>query len=153
MTNSSPHTLCVDDIERLATERCQALGLRSTTQRLEVLKALAQDHRAHGAYDIITMIERAGGGKLAPTAVYRALEFWRDAGLVHKIGGLDRFCVCFNARDHHSHLVVCCDQCFTVKEWCDHRAGFDLSQALNSLGFANASTSQIEVIARCDQCI
>ena len=99
------------------------------------------------------MIERAGGGKLAPTAVYRALEFWRDAGLVHKIGGLDRFCVCFNARDHHSHLVVCCDQCFTVKEWCDHRAGFDLSQALNSLGFANASTSQIEVIARCDQCI
>lgn len=149
---AADHSHCQADLEQSARAKCAQLGLRLTDQRLMVLRVLASSHHALGAYELREQLNASLAKPLPPAAIYRSLEFWQQTGLVHRIGGLDRFAVCFNGDDHHVHMVVCCDKCFVVKELCDHRLGFDLATTLEPLGYAQPSSRQIEVIATCSGC-
>ena len=74
--------------EALCAERAQRL----TPMRRHVLQALLASHRPLGAYEIIERL--ADPGRPAPITVYRALDFLRDNGLVHRIESRNAFVAC-----------------------------------------------------------
>ena len=64
--------------------------------RRQVLEALLASHKPLGAYEIM---DRLGSKRRpAPISVYRALDFWRENGLVHRIESRNSFVACV-----HSH--------------------------------------------------
>src|SRR5262249_12281487 len=78
------HDRCPTDAmpapEALGAER----GQRLTPIRRAVLAALLGSHRPLGAYEIIERLAPKGP-RPAPITAYRALEFLRQNGLVHRI--------------------------------------------------------------------
>ena len=68
------HAPCLAETLRRAELAFEALGLRLTPLRRQVLQEIAGSHTAVGAYDILDRLARKGGRRLAPISVYRALE-------------------------------------------------------------------------------
>jgi hypothetical protein len=61
-----------------------ARGVRLTPVRRRVLEILLEEHKAMGAYDVLTRLAAEGFGNQPPVA-YRALEFLEDQGFAHRI--------------------------------------------------------------------
>ena len=71
---------------------CAARAQRLTPMRRQVLEALLASHKPLGAYEIIERL--ADKRRPAPITVYRALDFLRDNGLVHRIESRNAFVAC-----------------------------------------------------------
>ena len=67
-----------------AERHCQSHGLRLTTGREAVLRALLQRGGTAKAYELLADLQ-SGGSAVAPMAVYRALDFLVEHDLVHKV--------------------------------------------------------------------
>jgi Fur family zinc uptake transcriptional regulator len=130
----------------IAEARCAERGQRLTPIRRAVLAALLGSHKPLGAYDIIEQMP-AKGPPLAPITAYRALEFLRENGLVHRIASRNAFIACV-----HNHpageLVV-----FLI---CEGEASSPavtatLTSAARSVGFIPKSPV-IEITGICTHC-
>src|SRR6185437_7641314 len=85
-----------------------ARGEKLTKLRRRVLEIVLESHTPMGAYDVLATLAR-DGAKPAPPTVYRALDFLRAQGFVHRIDSLNAFAACFApARAHRSHFFLCC---------------------------------------------
>src|SRR5215469_13731246 len=87
------HERCTSDAIAYAEAHCAARAQRLTPIRRQVLEALLESHNPLGAYEII---ERMADKKRrpAPITVYRALDFLRENGLVHRIESRNAFVAC-----------------------------------------------------------
>ena len=109
------HDRCTSSAIAHAETLCAARAQRLTPIRRQVLEALLASHKPLGAYEIIDHL--AGDTRPAPITVYRALDFLRDNGLVHRIESRNAFVACV-----HNHagddLVVflICERCGAVGE-------------------------------------
>src|SRR2546423_1131622 len=74
-------------------------GLRLNHIRGQALAALLASHNPLGAYEIIERIA-PDAARLAPTTAYRALDFLREQGLVHRIESRNAFIACV-----HNHAL------------------------------------------------
>ncbi|WP_226925812.1 MULTISPECIES: Fur family transcriptional regulator [unclassified Meridianimarinicoccus] len=131
--------------ERLSTER----GLKLTPIRRRVLEILLEGHRALGAYDILHRLAQDGLGSQPPVA-YRALNFLRDLGVVHRIEKLNAFVVCTHPRDAHVPAFLICRKCSSVAEASAPSQGGLLGAAAQA-GFA-IETSVLEAEGLCPDC-
>ena len=61
--------------------------------RRQVLEALLASHRPLGAYELIDRLA-VRGARPAPITMYRALDFLREQGLVHRIESQNAFIAC-----------------------------------------------------------
>ena len=86
------HDRCTSDAIAHAEALCAARAQRLTPIRRHVLEALLASHKPLGAYEIIDRI--ADAHRPAPITVYRALDFLRDNGLVHRIESRNAFVAC-----------------------------------------------------------
>src|SRR6202171_557687 len=97
------HERCSTDAMTMAEAICLARGQRLTPIRRKVLAALLGSHKPLGAYEIIDRLPSKGPGKTgprpAPITAYRALEFLRENGLVHRIESRNAFIACV-----HNHI-------------------------------------------------
>ena len=101
------HQRCVDQALEKALSLCEERGARLTTLRRRVLELVWRSHEPIGAYDILEQLQRDGRGAAPPT-VYRALEFLRDHGLVHRIESLNAFIGCPHPDESHvSQFLIC----------------------------------------------
>ncbi len=83
----------VDDLCEAFARRCRAHGVRVTTQRLAVYRALAEDP-SHPTADAIYQRLRSAMPALSPATVYRVLEALVRDGLLRRVsttGGAGRF--------------------------------------------------------------
>src|SRR6478736_321088 len=109
------HGRCASAAIAHAEMLCAARAQRLTPMRRHVLEALLGSHRPLGAYEIIERLARHG--RPAPITVYRALDFLRDNGLVHRIESRNAFVACV-----HNHLsgdlvvFLICERCGAVGE-------------------------------------
>src|ERR1700686_2301009 len=109
------HDRCASAAIAHAEAQCSARAQRLTPIRRQVLEALLGSHKPLGAYEIIERL--AHDTRLAPITVYRALDFLRDNGLVHRFESRNAFVACV-----HNHagddLVVflICERCGAVGE-------------------------------------
>lgn len=145
------HARCAADALRKAEALCAERKTRLTEIRREVLKLVWQNHVPVGAYDILSQLN-IGGGKIAPMAVYRALEFLMDNGLVHRISSLNAFIGCAHmSEDHHAAQFLICHACGTTAELESAPLNRALAQAVSDRGFTIASQI-VEISGTCPHC-
>jgi Fur family zinc uptake transcriptional regulator len=145
------HGRCSDDAMAIAEACCAERGQRLTPIRRAVLAALLRSHKPLGAYDIIEQMA-PNSPALAPITAYRALEFLRQNGLVHRIASRNAFIACV-----HNHaageLVVflICEGCEVVGEASSPAVTATLTSAAKSAGFIPKSPV-IEITGICSHC-
>ena len=145
------HDRCSTDAMAVAEAVCARRGQRLTPIRRKVLAALLGSHKPLGAYEIIDRLAPKGP-RPAPITAYRALEFLRENGLVHRIESRNAFIACV-----HNHaagaLVVflICEQCGAVGEASSPEVTATLTSAAGAAGFTPRSPV-IELTGICTHC-
>jgi Fur family transcriptional regulator, zinc uptake regulator len=145
------HDRCSSDAMAVAEALCAARGRRLTPIRRKVLATLLGSHRPLGAYEIIDRLAPRGV-RPAPITAYRALDFLRENGLVHRIESRNAFIACV-----HNHaageLVVflICERCSAVGEASSTEVAATLAAAARAAGFTPRSPV-IEITGVCDHC-
>jgi len=145
------HARCSADAVAHAEALCAERGERLTPMRRRVLEALAASHRPLGAYEIMDQVGERGA-RPAPITVYRALDFLRQNGLVHRIESRNAFVAC--VRNHRSDALVAfliCESCGAVGEAPAAAASETLAAAARSAGFT-PNLSVVEITGTCSHC-
>jgi Fur family zinc uptake transcriptional regulator len=134
---------------------CRQRGTQLTSLRREVLELLLRRNGSAKAYDLQDDM-RERHGRVAPTTVYRALDFLMDQGLVHRVDTVNSFVVCNSehAGHHPGHhtLMAVCARCGEVTELHDHDALALISQRLRR-GVPGFVETGIEVKGVCERCL
>jgi Fur family zinc uptake transcriptional regulator len=144
------HDRCASAAIAHAEEQCTAREQRLTPIRRLVLETLLASHQPLGAYDIIDRLPEEN--RPAPITVYRALDFLRDNGLVHRIASRNAFVACV-----HNHvgddLVVflMCERCGAVGEAPGGAVAEALKASSRAAGFSSKSP-MIEIAGICSHC-
>jgi Fur family zinc uptake transcriptional regulator len=152
----------------LAEALCRERGQRLTPIRRSVLATLLASHKPLGAYEIIDRLAPKGreggreggresgreglGPRPAPITAYRALEFLRENGLVHRIESRNAFIACV-----HNHAAgelvafLICERCGAVGEASSAEVTTTLTAAARAAGFTPKSPI-IEISGICTHC-
>ena len=144
------HTVCVEDAVARAESVCAARAERLTPLRRRVLELVWQSHAPVKAYDLLDSLS-GDGRRAAPPTVYRALDFLRDAGLVHKIESLNAFIGCAKPEHRHSAQFLICTGCGAVAEMDDADLTARIDANARRLGFSVVE-EKIEVAGTCRAC-
>ena len=145
------HGRCTADAIKHAETLCAERGQRLTPIRRKVLGTLLASHKPLGAYEIIDQLAPRGP-RPAPITAYRALEFLRQNGLVHRIESRNAFIACV-----HNHaagaLVVflICERCGAVGEASSADVTATLTSAARAVGFTPKSPV-LELTGVCTHC-
>lgn len=129
---------------------CASRGARLTDLRRRVLETVWQDHAALGAYDILERIN-AQGERNAPMAVYRALDFLIEQGLVHRLSSLNAFIGCHHPGSNHSGQFLICSNCSTVAELMSEAVSETVARAARARGFTPTGEI-VEIMGLCPNC-
>jgi Fur family zinc uptake transcriptional regulator len=94
---------------------CEAQGARFTPLRGRVYEILLHEDSSIGAYDILDKLKVIEDSAKPPT-VYRALDFFLELGLVHKVESTNTFKACHHFGCSHPVQFLICDDCGDVQE-------------------------------------
>lgn len=144
------HTHCRAYTAGAVKTACEERGLRLTEIRRRVLEILLEEHRALGAYDVLSRLSENGKPAHPPVA-YRALDFLVANGFAHKIQRLNAFVACPMPRDGHSPAFLICRDCRMVAEAAIPTGEGALGNAAGRLGFRIEAVS-IEAEGLCPAC-
>jgi Fur family zinc uptake transcriptional regulator len=81
-----------------------------------VLEILLSAGVAMKAYDIIGAYH-VSGRSVAPTTVYRSLEFLQRLGFVHRLESVNSYIACHTERRGHAAAFLICDCCGVAEEF------------------------------------
>jgi len=104
-----------DKIFDKAKQYCDDNKYRFTAPRQYVLKILLKHHKPMGAYDVLEELSKSID-KPTPPTVYRAIDFWREHGFVHKVESLNAYITCCEDHTHQDTHFLVCDDCHMVDE-------------------------------------
>lgn len=127
-------------------------GLRITTPRMLVLRALANSDQCLTAYGLHERITK-DGAHIDVVSVYRILTTLSELGLVHRIGVLDGFTACRQFHEHQDqvqHWV--CQECGKVVEVSMAHSETETLVGRARLGGFAPKTVHVEVVGLCAQC-
>jgi Fur family transcriptional regulator, zinc uptake regulator len=145
------HGRCTSDAVAHADAICAARKERLTAIRRRVLEALLESHSPLGAYELIDRLAE-NGGRPAPITIYRALDFLREQGLVHRIESRNAFIACVHNHDTTEPVVfLICERCGAVGE----AAGATVAQTIRTASLAAGFTPKtpvIEISGVCAHC-
>ena len=148
--HSHDHDTCMADTLAVAERIARDRGEKLTKLRRRVLEIVLESHRPMGAYDVLGALAK-DGTRPAPPTVYRALDFLRAQGFVHRIDSQNAFAACFAPdRPHRSHFLLCrvCGQAAEIE---DEALDSALAGASAGAGFA-AESETVEITGLCAQC-
>ena len=145
------HDRCTADALAHAEALCAARAQRLTPIRRHVLELLLQSHKPLGAYEIIDRAA-AAGSRPAPITVYRALDFLRDNGLVHRIESRNAFFACASNHAAGDPVVfLICEKCGDVGEQASAAVAEQIKSAARAAGFT-PKAPVIEITGICANC-
>ena len=154
MTAETPaahdHERCIRDAVATAEAVCERKNIRLTPLRRRVLEIVWRQHDPIGAYEILAEIAK-DRVKAAPPTVYRALDFLREAGLVHRVDSLNAFLGCDRPLAAHAGQFLVCESCRKVTEIDDPQLTRSLAQHARELGY-RIERSAVEIKALCEGC-
>src|SRR5580698_6773388 len=114
------HERCTSAAIAHAEAHCAARAQRLTPIRRQVLEALLASHKPLGAYEIIEHLAQRSAARQnrpAPITIYRALDFLRENGLVHRIESRNAFVACVHNHGTDDLVVfLICERCGAVGE-------------------------------------
>ena len=94
---------------------CEDKGARFTPLRARVYEILLQEDSSIGAYDLLDKLKIVEESAKPPT-VYRALDFFLELGLVHKVESTNTFKACHHFGSSLPVQFLICDGCGNVQE-------------------------------------
>jgi len=145
------HDQCSTDAMATAEAMCAERGQRLTPIRRKVLATLLASHKPLGAYEIIDRLAPKGP-RPAPITAYRALEFLRENGLVHRIESRNAFVACVNNHAVGDLVVfLICEHCGAVGEAPSAAVAAELKTAARAAGF-QPKAPVIEISGVCAHC-
>ena len=116
-----------------------------------MLEALLASHAPLGAYELIDRLA-ARGARPAPITIYRALDFLREQGLVHRIESRNAFIACVHNHDSGDPVVfLICEKCGAVGEAASAAVADTIKTASRAAGFS-PKTPVIEISGICAHC-
>jgi Fur family transcriptional regulator, zinc uptake regulator len=135
----------------IAEAQCVERGERLTPMRRDVLAALLASHQPLGAYELMDRVAPQRQ-RPAPITVYRALEFLRNQGFVHRIESRNAFIACVHTHAAGDLVVfLICERCGAVGEASSAAVASTLSSAARAAGFTPKSPV-IEITGICSHC-
>jgi Fur family transcriptional regulator, zinc uptake regulator len=150
-TPDHDHDRCLSNAMAIAETQCAERGQRLTEFRREVLAALLATHQPLGAYEIMERVT-PGRPRPAPITVYRALEFLRENGLIHRIESRNAFIACVHTHSSGTPVVfLLCENCGVVGEVGSPKLAAAIKSAAESAGFIPKSPV-IEIGGSCLHC-
>jgi Fur family zinc uptake transcriptional regulator len=145
------HERCTADALAHAEALCAQRSQRLTPIRRQVLEVLLGSHKPLGAYEIMDRAA-ADGSRPAPITIYRALDFLRDNGLVHRIESRNAFVACVSRHEHGEMIVfLICEHCGAVGEAPSAAVADQHKSAARAAGFA-PKAPVIEISGVCAHC-
>jgi Fur family zinc uptake transcriptional regulator len=154
-TPGHDHARCEADAIAHAEAICAAHKERLTPIRRRVLEALLASHAPLGAYELIDRLAQSdpkAGARPAPITIYRALDFLREQGLVHRIESRNAFIACVHNHDSHDPVVfLICEECGAVGEAASAAVADTIRNASRAAGFT-PKTPVIEISGVCAHC-
>jgi Fur family zinc uptake transcriptional regulator len=154
-TPDHDHDRCASDAIAQAEAICAARKEKLTPSRRRVLEALVASHAPLGAYELIDRLAQDGekdGGRPAPITIYRALDFLREQGLVHRIESRNSFIACAHNHDSGDPVVfLICEKCGAVGEAASAAVADTIRNASRAAGFT-PKTPVIEISGICVNC-
>jgi Fur family transcriptional regulator, zinc uptake regulator len=145
------HHRCASDAIAHAEAICTQRKERLTPMRRQVLEALLASHAPLGAYELIDRLA-SGDGRPAPITVYRALDFLREQGLVHRIESRNAFIACVHNHESGDPVVFfICEKCGAVGEAASAAVADTIRNASRTAGFT-PKTPVIEISGICAHC-
>lgn len=144
------HARCLRSALFKAEEACQSRGVRLTRLRRRVLELVWGSHEPVKAYDILGRLRTEHRGAAPPT-VYRALDFLRAEGFVHKIESLNSYVGCGAPGHVSAGQFLICRRCGEVAEIDDSEIVALIADKAHQLGFASERQT-IEVDGLCGDC-
>ena len=145
------HDRCASDAIAHAETICAERKERLTPVRRRVLEALLESHAPLGAYELIDRLAEHGA-RPAPITIYRALDFLREQGFVHRIESRNAFIACVH---HHATadpvVFLICERCGAVGEATGAAVADTIRGAARAAGFT-PKTPVIEIFGTCAHC-
>lgn len=132
-------------------EYYKQLPVTLTSLRKAVLFSLWDSKKPLKAYDILEYLIAIKPNMTAAT-VYRVLDFFMNAGLLHKIEHIQAYTLCSSPEQHHpSEMLMVCDTCHQVTEVYDASLRELLTRLTANAAF-QLSKDVIELKGHCVQC-
>jgi Fur family zinc uptake transcriptional regulator len=119
-----------------------------TVSRRRVLELLLAAGAAVKAYDLIGAYNQTGG-VVAPTTIYRSLEFLERMGFVHRLESLSAFIVCHAARHEHPAAFLICECCGRTHEFAPDLVAQRAAAAVEDFKLERVT---LEVLGVCRHC-
>ena len=144
------HTSCIAEALAAAEGLCAERGAALTPIRRRVLELVWSSHAPIGAYEILSRL--AGeSGKVQPPTVYRALDFLRQQGLVHRIESRNAFIGCGQPERDHEGQFLLCRACGEAEELMDEKVLQPLERHARARGFV-LERRTVELEGLCPNC-
>ena len=144
------HAHCLEDALDRAATVCRSRGARLTPLRRRVLELVWSGHKPLGAYEILDVLKGERGGAAPPT-VYRALDFLRRQGLVHRIESRNSFIGCPEPEAPHAVQFLICSDCGLAAELSDKGIDDAIRKGAAKAGFA-VGRRTVEIEGVCPNC-
>ncbi len=109
----------IDSALQAAENHCQHQGKRLTQQRRQILSVILSVDTPATAYQLLDLLKKDHLPNAQPPTIYRALEFFIDANLIHRIEANNTYIACDHIQCSHAHQLtqfLLCDVCGSVAE-------------------------------------
>ena len=144
------HGQCISEAIAAAETYCKKHGLSFTPLRRQVLELVWSSHGPIGASELLDKL-RVSRGNAEPPTVYRALDFFIEHGLIHRIESLNAYVGCGDPARRHGGQFLICRDCKSVAELDDIAIDRAVIRRAVALGF-EAEQQTVEVVGRCSAC-
>lgn len=143
-------TATIIENERKEARHRPPFAARSRTER-RLLAVLRRARRPLSAYHLLHRLEVAGGRKVAPPTVYRALEALLSLGLIARIESRSAYVICAHVGRANECAFFLCDRCHSSMEIEDRNLQILISERAKSLGF-EVQHRVVEMVGLCGRC-
>jgi Fur family transcriptional regulator, zinc uptake regulator len=134
-----------------AEQACRDRGVQMTRIRRSVLEALWKAEHPLGAYEIMSVLERAGSQRLSPPTVYRALEFLVEQRFISRIETKNAYVPCSHPDHPHACVFFICDRCGSSAEVENPAIEYMFDRDAETLGF-RIGKRVVELQGMCATC-
>lgn len=154
----------MNSVKHNILEQAKRTGGQVTALREQVLDIILQHSSVIKAYTVLAQMQQQSEGVVAPPTAYRALDFWAEQGVLHKVAAVNGYVLCSHARhrcDHHCHdggsaarhsaFILVCTECGAVDEQTLSREWAALCEGVSASGFA-LKEEHVVLTGICKQC-
>jgi Fur family zinc uptake transcriptional regulator len=128
----------------------QGAGLKATSPRTRILRILLRAKTPLSAYAIRALAEKQGETLAIPT-IYRTIEAFEGAGLVHRHACDGGYTLCSHPKDIGLHGYLHCHDCGGTEEFVSSSLQGVIEQEAKARSFS-ASAPLLEIVGTCSRC-